>query len=851
MMALQDEPEETAPSSSPQPLARASPDQRPASNPSTPTVVQQAEDLKELFFESGGIIHENAQFESLESPMLDVSGAPGYTFLKSFGTKIESGSSCADALPIREHETHAILEYAGRVLAAGPSRDRTRHEAIFVSFGPGTGKTSFMISAAEALDDFAFNQTHQRPLVITLTYNAQMSKSITKTCWPDASEGQAAALRMLFGTLKSMGCTGLRDWDSVLRVLAPSGEHAGLWTHIQDPAWAMEILAIWFGQRPAQILIVDELIKATCEETAYLYETEDVSDLAKSFYSLMDTHPGLIVIQSAMSTEQIDTTGSNRIAMNLLMKVFTKAQFDAADPCLFFGSRKLRPGDGDLVFALGGGHPRTMVRLGSDGASRDGRDAIFQIAGSEVAEGRRDDDVLELVLENGERRAIFDDFAKLMEYEFPCMGGNGKPLSLRNLVHAGTLNTVAVFGHPKCLTFDVPGARLLDLRFVPPQVRMPSRVRLLAKALDHEVLDAADTKAADVAERISIFASLLALSLIEPPNTGRENGDQDILPDILPCLNDVLQTEDQSIQSCWAGAGDEEPVESFLARLGLDKCAAALRAEGVNTVGTLRKLSADQLKQLAPKRLTVADQMAQIKLELRLDDGLELAAAVEAANKALELEAAGSMAEQVAKLLSQVVPGEVVLKLGEVIVLQEALASVPESVPQVQVVNDLAIPNETGTDDEKLSQLIEFLREPQQPPARADGRWSARIVASPRGCPSVDYVVHLQATSSTSGVRYDRYIAVQVKSAIGAATTTREVITERLIKKLDKAGRNLAERDFQFDAFVFHTADDVDIVPDKQAPWLEKAWVVSGKAFARHFPPSILTLMSLVAVDEK
>ena len=282
-----------------------------------------------------------------------------------------------------------------------------------------------------------------------------------------------------------------------------------------------------------------------------------------------------------------------------------------------------------------------------------------------------------------------------------------------------------------------------------------------------------------------------------------------------------------------------------------------MRAEGVDTVGTLRELSADQLKQLAPKRLTVADQMAQIKLELRLDDGLELAAAVEAANKALELEAAGSMAEQVAKLLSQVVPGEVVLKLGEVIALQKALASVAESVPQVQVVNDLAIPDETGTDDEKLSQLIEFLRVPQQPPAAADGRWSARIVASPRGCPSVDYVVHLQATSSTSGVRYDRYIAVQVKSAIGAATTTREEITKRLIKKLDKAGKNLAEGDFQFDAFVFHTADDVaaddvDIVPDKQAPWLEKlpAWVVSGKAFARHFPPSILALMSLVPVDE-
>ena len=795
--------------------------------------MQQAEDLKELFFESGGSIHEDAQFEYLKSPMLDVSGAQGYTFLTGFRTEIASESWCAPALPIREDETRAMLEHAGRVLADAPSRDRTRHEVIIVSSGPGTGKTSFMISAAEALDDFAFNQTHQRPLVITLTYNAQMSKSITKACRPDASEGQAAALRMLFGTLKSMGCTGLRDWDSVLLDLAPRGEHAGLWTHIQDPAWALKILAIWFGQRPAQILIVDELIKATCEASAYLHETRSVSDLARSFYSLMDTNPGLIVMQSAMSTEQIDTTGSNRIVKNLLMTVFTKAQFDAADPRLFLGDLNLRPEDRDLVFALGGGHQRTMKRLGS--VAR--RDAIFQVAGSEVAEGRGSNAVLELVLENAGRKAIFNNFAKLMEYEFPCMGGNGKPLSLRNLVHAGTLNTVAVFGHPKCLTFDVPGARFLDLRFVPPQDRMPPRVRLLAKALDCAVLGAAGTKAADVAERISIFATLLALSLIEPPNTGRENGDQDILPDILPCLNDVLQTKDQSIQSCWAGAGDEEPVESFLARLGLDKCAAALRAEGVDTVGTLRELSADQLKQLAPKRLTVADQMAQIKLELRLDDGLELAAAVE---------------EQVAKLLSQVVPGEEVLKLGEVKALQKALASVAESVPQVQVVNDLAIPNETGTDDEKLSQLIEFLRVPQQPPARADGRWSARIVASPRGCPSVDYVVHLQATSSTSGVRYDRYIAVQVKSAIGAATTTREDITKRLIKQLDKAAGNLAEKDFQFDAFVFHTADDVDIVPDKQAPWLENlpAWVVSGKAFARHFPPSILALMSLVPVDE-
>ena len=62
--------------------------------------------------------------------------------------------------------------------------------------------------------------------------------------------------------------------------------------------------------------------------------------------------------------------------------------------------------------------------------------------------------------------------------------------------------------------------------------------------------------------------------------------------------------------------------------------------------------------------------------------------------------------------------------------------------------------------------------------------------------------------SSTSGFRYDRYIAVQVKSTIGAATKTREEITKKLMDKLDQAARNLAKKDFDFDAFVFHTADE-------------------------------------------
>ena len=69
----------------------------------------------------------------------------------------------------------------------------------------------------------------------------------------------------------------------------------------------------------------------------------------------------------------------------------------------------------------------------------DGRNAIFRVAGSEVAEGKGDDAVLEHVLESGGRKAIFDDFDKLMEFKIASTGGNGEPLSVRNLVHAGTL----------------------------------------------------------------------------------------------------------------------------------------------------------------------------------------------------------------------------------------------------------------------------------------------------------------------------------------------------------------------------------------------------------------------------
>ena len=113
--------------------------------------------------------------------MLDFAGVPGYEILRGFRQPVRSEnvseSWCAQALPIREDETRKMIEYAGRVLAMAP-RDGTRHEAIFVSFGPGTGKTSFMISAAEALDELAFIQTRRRPLVMDRRHRCSVCNSI-------------------------------------------------------------------------------------------------------------------------------------------------------------------------------------------------------------------------------------------------------------------------------------------------------------------------------------------------------------------------------------------------------------------------------------------------------------------------------------------------------------------------------------------------------------------------------------------------------------------------------------------------------------------------------------------------
>ena len=68
------------------------------------------------------------------------------------------------------------------------------------------------------------------------------------------------------------------------------------------------------------------------------------------------------------------------------------------------------------------------IRLGEGGA--DGRNAIFRVAGSEVAEGEGDDAVLEHVL--SARRSSYDEFDKLMEFKIASTGGNGEPLSVRN-----------------------------------------------------------------------------------------------------------------------------------------------------------------------------------------------------------------------------------------------------------------------------------------------------------------------------------------------------------------------------------------------------------------------------------
>ena len=126
------------------------------------TLAQQAEDLKKLFFEPGGSIHEDAQFEYSNRRCSTSLGYQATKFSGAFDSRF--GPRTYRNPGVRKRCPSARTRRADdRICWPRPShrdlRDRTRHEAIFVSFGPGTGKTSFMISAAEALDEFAFIQT--------------------------------------------------------------------------------------------------------------------------------------------------------------------------------------------------------------------------------------------------------------------------------------------------------------------------------------------------------------------------------------------------------------------------------------------------------------------------------------------------------------------------------------------------------------------------------------------------------------------------------------------------------------------------------------------------------------------
>eukprot|EP00964_Phaeocystis_antarctica_P081362 scaffold50906_cov56-Phaeocystis_antarctica.AAC.4 len=51
-------------------------------------------------------------------------------FSGAFEPRLYRNPGGAPALPIREDETRAMLDHAGRVLADASSRDRTRHEVM-------------------------------------------------------------------------------------------------------------------------------------------------------------------------------------------------------------------------------------------------------------------------------------------------------------------------------------------------------------------------------------------------------------------------------------------------------------------------------------------------------------------------------------------------------------------------------------------------------------------------------------------------------------------------------------------------------------------------------------------------
>merc|ERR1740139_1094704 len=225
------------------------------------------------------------------------------------------------------------------------------------------GKTTLLLWLTTVLEGLVSETSEQRPVVVAFTYNAEMSKPIPhKSLWPDANQAKrqerCVALRMLYGALRSMGCSGVKTWPEVLMTLQADGLAAA----IQDPAWALRILEAWFGTDREFVVAADELLKGVTERK----EANTTKQIATQLHSLMD-YSGRHVVLSAMDASPINSGMSNRQPLFLSFGHLEYADVEAyMKTTLEMGTKmptaeerwKLR-----AIYAMSSGHARTLSKI--------------------------------------------------------------------------------------------------------------------------------------------------------------------------------------------------------------------------------------------------------------------------------------------------------------------------------------------------------------------------------------------------------------------------------------------------------------------------------------------------------
>ena len=181
--------------------------------------------------------------------------------------------------------------------------DKQVNHLTVLSNCPGSGKSTAMMHfpLSEAYKSYHRRRTFDKmeplrvtadpPIVCALTFNSGMEDG-----------ARSLGMRILFGTMKAMGCEYKGTWDQFCNDFKDCERVSGL--------QAVGIVRRLFGEDRLMLIIVDELIKANIEG-AMTYDATAMRELGMILNS--DGRSDILV--SSLSPTYIDTlmTGSNRL----------------------------------------------------------------------------------------------------------------------------------------------------------------------------------------------------------------------------------------------------------------------------------------------------------------------------------------------------------------------------------------------------------------------------------------------------------------------------------------------------------------------------------------------------------